>query len=110
MTAWVHKLKTVPRLGICNVARVALYRLSFKYPFSPIRTLIRTAKSRDNSLSHPIFRTDLTADISDFPQITLPNAFGIHATGKAARPPNWFKKPTQWKCVREDRPALFHAQ
>lgn len=96
----VEKIRTLGRLGLGNIARVAAYRFSLKFPFSPIRTIA----DHGGEVSGPFFKSDTRVGTSSQPvpltapsplpvPVALPKMFGYHDIGTTTEPPKWLVNP-----------------
>ena len=83
-------LKTMPRLGLGNVARVAAYRASLKNPLSSIR---RLADNPPAAPKGPFFDMARKAADKALEPIAPPPLFGFHPLEPRVEAPGWFVNP-----------------
>ena len=77
---------TLSRLGVCNIIRVALYRMALKIKFSAIRKLGRTTPI----VKAPFYQS---SDKTSPNLVAMAPLFGYHSQAARDRPPDWLTSP-----------------
>jgi len=90
----------LPRLGIVNVLRVIIYRVSLRVPFSSIRRVVAKSKQVDGAFI-------LADDFKEKPPTELPKMFGYHDIGKTSSPPDWLCNPLNGKRFKLNEKPFF---
>jgi len=89
-------LKTVPRLGLGNVLRVAAYRAALKNPLSKIRRLTDNPPAPAKG---PFFNMRSKLSKDERYELSIPPLFGFHELPRFNEVPNWFENQTTGKVV-----------